>query len=192
MRVFFMRHGEGVDDVEDRYGGWGDLPLSKKGKEQVKDSVEKVKRTNVDKILSSPLKRAMETADIIAKSCRPNVEKWLYLKERNTYGLMCGEVKGEMKDKYPELYNAYENDEFVLGSERYEDLVKRLNVMVEKIQNFEAKRILAVTHGKFLAAFCKEFLGKELDKKEDCCLLEVEIKGKDVKFISAQGLSFKK
>lgn len=186
-----MRHGEGVDDVEDRYGGWGDLPLSGKGKRQVQDSVEKVKKTNVDKILSSPLKRAMETAEIIAKGCRLKVEKWLYLKERNTYGLMCGEVKGEMKEHYPELHNAYENEDFVMGSESYEDLVKRLKVMVEKICEFDAKRILAVTHGKFLAGFCKEFLGKELDKKEDCCLLEVEIKGDNVKFISAQGLSFK-
>jgi len=192
MRVFFMRHGEGVDDVEDRYGGWGDLPLSKKGKEQAQGSVEKVKKTNVDKVLSSPLKRALETAEIVGRGVGLKIEKWLYLKERNTYGLMCGEVKGEMKEKYPELYNAYEDDEFVLGSERYEDLVKRLKVMIEKIQNFDAKRILAVTHGKFLATFCQEFLGKELDKKDDCCLLEVEIKGKDVKFISASGLSFKK
>ena len=81
---------------------------------------------------------------------------------------------------------------FGVGSHR--DFTKNFRKFrkIKKIQNFDAKRILAVTHGKFLATFCQEFLGKELDKEDDCCLLEVEIKGKDVKFISASGLSFKK
>jgi broad specificity phosphatase PhoE len=191
MKIFFMRHGEGVDDVEDRYGGWGDLSLSEKGKEQVKDSVEKVKKFNVDLVLSSPLKRAMETAEILANNLQLTVEKWLYLKERNTYGLMCGEKKEDIKKEYPELHEAYENGEWVAGSESYEDLVKRLKLAVKKIQEFDAERILAVTHGKFLAGFVKEFLGKEIDKKEDYCTLEVEIDGDDIKFISADGLSFK-
>ena len=191
MKVIFMRHGEGVDDVEDRYGGWGDLPLSDKGREQVKESVEKVKKKKVDVILTSPLKRAKETAEIIGEGLGIEVKKLLYLKERNTYGLMSGEIKGEMKSNYPELYNAYENDEYVLGSERYEDLVKRLEVLVEKLKELKSEKVLAVTHGKVLAAFVKEYLGKKLDKKYDCCLLEVEINGNRVKYIGSDGLSFK-
>lgn len=187
-----MRHGEGVDDVEDRYGGWGDLPLSEKGRDQVRESINKVKKLNVDLVLSSPLKRAYETAEIVAKGIGKEVKKWLYLKERNTYGLMSGERKDLIKKDYPELHKAYENDEWVLGSEKKQDLIKRLKVMVEKVQEFNVDTILAVTHGKFLAGFVEGFLGKKLDKKEDCCLLEVELKGDAIKFLRAEGLSFKK
>ncbi|MBN2016447.1 histidine phosphatase family protein [Candidatus Dojkabacteria bacterium] len=191
MKVFFMRHGEGVDDVEKRYGGWGDLPLSEKGRKQAKDSVEKVEKLDIDLVLSSPLKRAMETAEILAKGKNLKAKRWLYLKERNTYGLMCGEKEEDMKKEYPELYDAYEDGGWVAGSERYEDLVKRLKEMMKKIQAFKAERILAVTHGKVLAAIVKEFLGKELDKKEDCCILGLEVDGDKVELISAYGLSFK-
>jgi len=191
MKVVFLRHGEGIDDVEDRYGGWGDLSLSDKGRKQAEESIEKIKKLNIDKILSSPLKRAFETAEIVGKGLNLKVEKWLYLKERNTYGLMGGERKKEIKKKYPELDFAYENKDWVPGSESYEDLNKRLKIMINKIQEFKERRILAVTHGKFLEAFVKEFLGKEIDKREDCCLLEVEITNEEVEFINADGISFK-
>jgi broad specificity phosphatase PhoE len=191
MRIYFIRHGEGQDDVEERYGGWGDSLLSEKGRKQAKNSIGKVKKLEVDLILSSPLKRALETATLLANGCKLEARKWLYLKERNTYGLMCGEKEDEMEKNYPDLFNAYENGEWVPGSESYEDLVKRLKIMMKKIQEFDAERILAVTHGKVLAAIVKEFLGKELDKKEDCCILEVEIYEDKVEFVSADGLSFK-
>lgn len=190
MRIYFLRHGEGVDDIEDRYGGWGDLPLSKKGREQAKKSVGKIKKLNVERVLSSPLKRAVETAKIIGQGIGLKVEKWLYLKERNTYGLMCGEKKDDMKKYYIELHKAYETEEFVMGSERYEDLILRLKAMFEKIQDLKAKRILAVTHGKLIEAVCEEFLFKKIKEKEDCCILEVDIEGDNIKFIDSQGIIF--
>ena len=190
MKIVFMRHGEGVDDVEDRYGGWGDLPLSEKGARQAQEVIENLKKYNVDLVLSSPLKRAFETAEIAAKGLNLEVVKWLYLKERNTYGLMSGETKLNIKNDYPELLEAYEKDEFVLGCERYEDLLKRLEVMMKRIQEFDVDTVLAVTHGKVLAAITKEFLGKKLDKKEDCCLLEVEVDGSEVKLLNVNGITF--
>jgi broad specificity phosphatase PhoE len=33
MKIYFIRHGEAMDDVENRYGGWADFPLSPKGVE---------------------------------------------------------------------------------------------------------------------------------------------------------------
>jgi len=187
-----MRHGEGVDDIEDRYGGWGDLPLSKKGKEQVKDSIKRLEKYDIDLILSSPLLRAKETAEIVSSELGIESRRWLFLKERNTYGLMSGEVKSEIEKEYPELHKAYEDDEWVLGSERYEDLVARLKVMMRKLQEFDAETILAVTHGKVLAAISKEFLNKKLDKKVDSCLMEVEIDGDTVELVSVEGITFKK
>lgn len=186
-----MRHGEGVDDVEDRYGGWGDLPLSKKGRKQAENSIVKIEKFDIDLVLSSPLKRAMETAEIIACGCKLKAEKWLYLKERNTYGLMSGEVKSDVKENYPELHDAYENDDYLPGAESYKNLIKRMRVMIEKVKTFEAEKILAVTHGKFLSAFCKEFLGKEIDKKENCCILEIELQNDKIEFVTADGMSFK-
>lgn len=190
MKIYFMRHGEGMDDVEDKYGGWGDLPLSEEGRRQAKESIEKIGKLNIDIVLSSPLKRAMETAEIVGEGMGLDVKKWLYLKERNTYGLMCGESKEEIEEEYPELHNAYENDEWLAGAEKYEDLVKRLEIMMRKIKEFKFDKILAVTHGKVLGAICKEFLGKKLDKKDDCCVLGIEIKDDEYRVVLTRGISF--
>lgn len=191
MKIYFLRHGEGMDDVEERYGGWGDLPLSEKGKKQAADVSEKFQNKGIDLVLSSPLKRAMETAQIVSGELELEAKKWLYLKERNTYGLMCGEKKKEMKKNYPELYNAYENAEWVPGSETKEQLAKRIDIMVEKLQRFDGENIVAVTHGKVLASFVENYLNKQIDEKGDCCVLEVEIENGEVKFESADGLTFK-
>ena len=186
-----MRHGESTDDLEDRYGGWGDFPLTEKGKDQARNASRNLKKFNIDLILSSPLKRACETAKIVGKELGASVKKWLYLKERNTYGLMSGEKKSEMEKDYPELFNSYENDEFVFGSERYEDLHERLTVMIKKLPELKKDCILAVTHSKLLICLCKEFLGKEIDKKEDCSFMEVELDNSNLKYISVNGMSFK-
>lgn len=186
-----MRHGEGMDDVENRYGGWGDLPLSDNGRKQVKDTIEKLKHLKIEKLLSSPLSRAFGTAEIIADGLGLQAEKWLYLKERNTYGLMCGERKEDIEKNYPELLQAYETGEWVPGSESVEDVIKRLRIMLKKIQKFQAGTVLAVTHGNWLKAFCKEFLGKELDKKDDCCILGIEVEEGDIEVILQDGISFK-
>jgi len=186
-----MRHGESTDDISNSYGGWADFPLTEKGRNQSKDASKSLKKYKIDLILSSPLKRAFETAEIAGKELNVPVMKWLYLKERNTYGLMCGERKSDMEKDYPELFTSYENGEFVMGSERYEDLHERLKVMIKKLPEFKKNCILAVTHGKVLACLCKEFLGKEIDKKEDCSFLKVELSGGKLKYISASGMSFK-
>jgi len=45
-------------------------------------------------------------------------------KERNTYGILTGLTKTEAKQKFPEEYAKRERDEWVLGSERFEELGK--------------------------------------------------------------------
>lgn len=186
-----MRHGESTDDISNSYGGWADFPLTEKGRNQAKVASKSLKKYKIDLILSSPLKRAFETAEIVGQELNVPVKEWLYLKERNTYGLMCGEKKSDMEKNYPELFNSYENGEFVLGSERYEDLHERLKVLIKKLSEFKKDCILTVTHGKVLACLCKELLGEEIDKKDDCSFMEVELENSKLKYIGARGISFK-
>lgn len=122
MKIIFTRHGEAMDDLENKYGGWYDPDLSPKGLEGAKACAEKLKTTGVkaEIILSSPLKRAVQTANEISKVLGIPVETFAYLKERNTYGLLCGENKEEAKKKYPELVAAYDKSEEVLGYEAYD------------------------------------------------------------------------
>ena len=99
MKIYFVRHGEAMDDIRDEYGGWNDAELSKKGISQANETAKNLKTSGivVEKILSSPLTRAVQTAESFSNEFGVPIETCVYLKERNTYGLLCGVNKTEGK-----------------------------------------------------------------------------------------------
>lgn len=192
MRITFLRHGESTDDLENRFGGWADFPLTKNGEDESQATAKKLldSKEKFEVILYSPSTRAVQTAQIVNRALKIPTQSFVYLKERNTYGLLCGEQKEEAAKNYPELSQAFENNEFVLGSERYDDLLLRIKAMLEKIQTLGFKNVLAVTHGKLLAALCKNFLKREAKKLEDNCLLTIELNQNSITILTSEGISF--
>lgn len=67
--IYFVRHGESEANVVGLFAGQKeDSVLTEKGREQALMTAQEIKKIhNIDKIISSPLKRALETAQIIAK-----------------------------------------------------------------------------------------------------------------------------
>ena len=63
--IYFVRHGESVANATNRYAGQFDSPLTKKGIEQAHESVNNFKNIEINKIISSTLSRAFNTAKII-------------------------------------------------------------------------------------------------------------------------------
>ncbi len=64
----FLRHGESVGNVESRWQGQSDYPLTEKGRAQARALAERWKKEDVkfDLIITSTLARAQETAEIVA------------------------------------------------------------------------------------------------------------------------------
>ncbi|MEW5955694.1 MAG: phosphoglycerate mutase family protein, partial [Candidatus Micrarchaeota archaeon] len=91
MRVFFLRHGESVDDVENRFGGWADHPLTERGRKQAEEAGLRIAEQKLvfDAVYSSPLKRAWEAAQAIHRTAKtPLPEICELFKERNSYGIL--------------------------------------------------------------------------------------------------------
>ena len=65
MAVLMTRHGQTDWNVEKRVQGKADIELNATGIEQAKITSEKLKDEKIDIIISSPLKRAKQTAEII-------------------------------------------------------------------------------------------------------------------------------
>ena len=51
MKIYFVRHGEAVDDLEDKYGGWYDAELAPNGFESAKITGEKLKSKNIKSVM---------------------------------------------------------------------------------------------------------------------------------------------
>ena len=69
-KIYFIRHGETVWNVENKICGATDSPLTGKGIEQAKEVAEKIKEKGIraDLVLYSPLSRAKDTALIISET----------------------------------------------------------------------------------------------------------------------------
>jgi len=100
--VVLLRHGESQWNLENRFTGWTDVPLSAKGVEEAKSSGEKLKGYTFDHAFTSVLKRANDTLnivlDIIGQKNIP-IDYDQALNERH-YGDLQGLNKAETAKKY--------------------------------------------------------------------------------------------
>lgn len=65
MKIIIVRHGKTEWNTEGKAAGKVDIPLNDTGREQAKETKEKLDNMPIDLIIVSPLSRARETADII-------------------------------------------------------------------------------------------------------------------------------
>ena len=192
MKILFVRHGESVDDIEDRYGGWADFDLTKKGEKQLAKSAEKIASLDekFEVILSSPLKRAFQSAKIISDQLGIEVEVFEYLKERNLNGVLTGMVKSEAKKKYPDQVRKHKNYQYVDGSERDKDMNNRIKNAAKLLIKMKYNCLVAVTHGQFLKTFFKEMMNINITKVGDGAFALVEEKNNAFKILKADGVEY--
>jgi 2,3-bisphosphoglycerate-dependent phosphoglycerate mutase len=104
--LVLLRHGESQWNLENRFTGWVDVPLSPKGEEEARQAGEKLKATGVhfDMVFTSVLQRAIRTMEItlevLGQSGVP-VEQDQALNERH-YGDLQGLNKAETAQKFGE------------------------------------------------------------------------------------------
>jgi broad specificity phosphatase PhoE len=94
--LFFIRHGQSLSNNKNIINGWTDCDLSKIGVEQVKNSLESIKKIEINNIYTSDLKRAIKTSEIISRG-DININKLFGLRERN-WGQLESKPKELLKD----------------------------------------------------------------------------------------------
>jgi 2,3-bisphosphoglycerate-dependent phosphoglycerate mutase len=101
-QLVLIRHGQSQWNLENRFTGWIDIPLSPKGEEEARNAGEKIKGFKFEKVYTSVLKRAIKTYEIAAEAAGFNnlpVEKDKALNER-MYGDLQGLNKDDMRKKF--------------------------------------------------------------------------------------------
>ncbi len=102
--LLLIRHGESQWNLENRFTGWVDIPLSPKGEEEARQAAEKLRPYRFDKAYTSVLKRAIETLKIILELTKQTdipIEYDKALNERH-YGALQGKNKAEIGKIYGE------------------------------------------------------------------------------------------
>lgn len=100
--LVLLRHGESQWNLENRFTGWVDVPLSAKGESEAQQAGEKLKSYKFDKAFTSVLKRANDTLSLVLKIINQEkipIEFDKALNERH-YGALQGLNKAETAKKY--------------------------------------------------------------------------------------------
>jgi 2,3-bisphosphoglycerate-dependent phosphoglycerate mutase len=103
-RLVLLRHGESQWNLENRFTGWVDVPLSPAGEEEARRAGEKLLGFRFDCAFTSVLKRAIDTLRIVLEVIHQTgipIEKDQALNERR-YGDLQGLNKAETMKKYGE------------------------------------------------------------------------------------------
>ena len=137
--IYLVRHGQTDWNLEGRYQGRIDIELNSKGREQASEIKEKLKEIKFDKVFSSPLKRALETAQIIRDD---DIEIDERLIERCN-----GELEGKLKSECVNMVDFTDENDSKLGIEPLSTFRGRIENFLSEIEKkYNGKNILIVTH----------------------------------------------
>ncbi len=177
-RLVLLRHGESQWNLENRFTGWVDVPLSPRGVEEAKNAGGKLKGFAFDRAFTSVLSRANETLrlvlETIAQTAIP-IEKDKALNER-MYGELQGLDKAETAKKYGDAQVKIWRRSYDVrppGGESLKDTADRVLPYYEtKIKPclLKGETILISAHGNSLRALVMEL--EQLSKEQ---VLELNI-----------------
>jgi len=161
---FVLRHGEATYNVRrvvtSKISEASDEPsiLTDIGKKQARDAAEKLAKESIDYIYSSPYKRAMHTASIVAEKLGLSVIRDDRLREVDV-GALDGITYGEYQEHFrgiDRLTHAVE------GGESLIDLRNRMKEFIDDMEEkYSHKNILVVSHGDPIWMLESTFRGAE-------------------------------
>jgi probable phosphoglycerate mutase len=146
--ILLARHGETDWNREGRFQGWADPPLNATGRAQAVDLSVQLMAEELAAVYSSPLRRAYETAEVVAASRGLEPVTVDALREVDV-GSWSGLSRAEIEQRFPEQYARWlDYGRGWEDGETYEQMVDRVvEALQELAEARDGQRILAVTHG---------------------------------------------
>lgn len=144
-QLILVRHGETVHNVAGIAQGWNDSELSARGREQARAAAARLRTMQPDALYSSPLGRALSTANVIGEALGLEVQVIDELREMS-YGRWEGQSFIDVRKADEPIYRQWMDDGDCPcpDGESHNDLRRRLERAFAQIT---ANRPVIVTHG---------------------------------------------
>jgi probable phosphoglycerate mutase len=146
--IILARHGETEWNVKDIFRGLADIALSNNGLKQAEKLARYLSSRKIEAVYSSPLQRARQTAELIARHHRLDVLVTPGLIDVN-YGEWQGLLATQVQEKYPELYTLWSNQPQrvrIPGGDRLSQVRRRSRAVVAEVINKYSGTVVLVSH----------------------------------------------
>ena len=152
-KILLLRHGETDWNIQLRFQGSKDIPLNKNGEERASCVAARVFGWQPEVVYSSPLQRALRTAQLTVDRLGVNICIVPELCEIN-FGIWEGMTTLELKQQ-GELFNKWAEKPFsqaIPQAETEERILERSKRVLDIIKTSSKERILIVSHGGTIRA----------------------------------------
>jgi probable phosphoglycerate mutase len=150
--VYFVRHGQSAGNVAPVFQSLNS-PLTETGQKQAERIAKRVSNLSFETLIASPVQRAKETAEAIAKATGKKLEFSDLFVERVKPTCINGKLH---EDEHANIIwrewgkSLYTPGMRVEDGENFDDLLSRADKALEFLKNRTEKSIVVVTHGYFL------------------------------------------
>jgi probable phosphoglycerate mutase len=165
VRIILVRHGETIDNVDGRWQGQADSPLTGRGREQASRLATALAIEPIAAVYSSDLGRALDTARLVAAEHRLEVIADARLREIHT-GSWTGRRGTELRDEQPATMQAWRERPWGIrlpGGENLADVQARAVAFCDDVvPRHEGQTIVAVAHGTINQVILLHAFGRPL------------------------------
>lgn len=167
--ILLARHGETDWNREGRWQGWADPPLNDLGREQARTLAAELQATSFAAVYSSDLRRAAETAEIVAAPHGVPVVLDRDLRELDV-GSWSGLTRAEIMKRFPDGRRP--------DGETHEQQATRVRAAVVRIaRDHPGRRVLVVGHGGTIRSIHDLISEAPYHPIANCGVLEVHFRG---------------
>lgn len=149
MNIYVIRHGETEWNKEEVFRGRKDIPLNDNGRRQAEHAGAYFTGRSINRIVSSPLARARQTAEAIGKATDRMVETMEEFTDIN-FGIWEGLSLKEVGEKYPQELTIWRQSPQTLSVDGAESLVRVKERISEGLRGLYSEEtgstIVIVTH----------------------------------------------
>ena len=187
MRLLLIRHGESVGNVEGRYQGHTDYPLTERGRDQARRLARRLADVPLAAVYTSTLARAAQTAAAIAEPHGLPVADLPDVREYDVGPAISGLTWREVRERHPEVWAAFRERSgpypALPGEEGREAFRARVCAALWALEAPHPDGVVAVvTHGGPIAVFCLAVLGLPYRRPlpfqlDNASLTAVEVRG---------------
>lgn len=175
MKLYVTRHGETSYNVKNLICGITDIELNDHGRNQAKQIAEKIVEENIDIIISSPLKRAKETASIIAERINKEIQIDDRLHEID-FGIFEGKPGKTLEFKEVKKNHAMS---YPQGEKLFAVVQRVYNFLDEINERYKNQTVLVVCHGgivRIIHSYYYDMTNEDLFTwlPENCCIQTYE------------------
>lgn len=162
--MLLLRHGETAHTTEKRFSGAGgdDPPLTAEGERQARAAADRLAAVGgVHAVVSSPMRRARQTADVAAERLDLDVREDEGVREC-AFGEWEGLTFAEVRERWPDLLGRWLADPTVAppGGESFDAVRRRVQVARDKLlARFAGRTVLVVTHVTPTKMLVRDVLG---------------------------------